>query len=947
MKKHFLNLFTATVIIWGISLPKSWSANMQTNLRVQGDTLNFEVTGQKNWDYDLKRVQDGKTVKIQLQVKGLDESSTRNLKAIQNPFVKDIKVVPKGLDGFTVVEFILANDSIDAFDYLTDQPSKLVVDFYKNDERVKAQNGSGDKADGGAYAEEIIDKDGKPLKKDSKAKQAGSNPGKFAANSAKYKSPSRFPAADVLKVEDDNGILTFVEQDIDLKSGLFDGGDEKFHRFKIREIEIKKNAIIKGLSNYYLRFPMLQHEMNFWTAMKANPPQYEIQQSNSEENKQARLLKVLFGRKRTLVLKKTTDWFENKFPQSSYLEQILFMNGDSHLQLWQETGQAKYFDDAMQFYNRAMAKYPDSKLNERTSLLLGFLNLDKKDYLTAARKLNAHVENQAYKGRPSQEYAKLGLALAMLNANKLDDALNLLDDVEKTTKNDMTRAEAAYRRGDFYFDQGKYTEAVDAFDTAFKKYPKFTQLFPNSHFNRMEALFRLKKPELSHREALEFVQRYPAHEYAPYALTRVGELLEILGADQSKSVGAYLETHFRYGDNPKTVVARLHMLSTRMKVMKEQEVKETIAKMNELAEKSNLEDIQQFKTTMIADGYSRRKEFSKAIDILTQFYQKEPNKPDSYQVTLRIMRNINDKMKEFSSKEDFQNVLKTYKKYADTWLKAQPRIDTNFYVAKAYQSAGSYNTALKQYDKVRKQIGLLKEDAISNAIRANQDIPTEDVINLMQAQCLYEENRFQESYEKIQSIQNPDSLSVQDQINRVHYAALLYEKKGELNAAVRYLSELTKIWKDQTELLAPSMIHLADLEMKRKQPDLAINQLSDLINSKVSDKYKLEAYKKLSDVAMAEKRSDLAIKTISNLLQNFENKEALASYRYKLGELYFNQGEMKRAKDIWEDIKGNESSFWSQLAQNKMRDANWNEENKKYLKRIPAMSKSENAEDAK
>ncbi|AZZ37875.1 hypothetical protein CIK05_14055 [Bdellovibrio sp. qaytius] len=950
MKKHFLNITTATLLILGISLPKSWAANMQANLKVQGETLNFEVSGQKNWDYDLKRVQDGKNVKVQLQVKGLDENSTRNLKSIQNPFVKDVKVLPKGVDGFTVIEFTLANDSIDAFDYLTDQPSKLVVDFYKNDERIKAPKVTGN----GAvvpYAEEATDTStGKATgKKADKVKKGGSNPAKLALDK-KHQSPSRFPAdVDALKIEEENGILTFVQQDVDLKSGLFDGGDEKFHRFKIKEIEIKKNAIIKGLANYYLRFPMLDHEMNFWTAMKNNPPEYEIAQTEGEENKQARLLKLLYDRKRTLVLKKTTGWFESKdkYPNSQYLEQIYYMNADLNIQTWRETGDAKFFDEGIQYYSKALAKYPNSKLNERTSLLLGFLNLDKKDYLTAIRKLSAHVENPAYKGRPSQEYAKLGLALAMLKANKLEDGLSLLEDVEKTTKNDMNRAEAGYRKGDFYFDQGKYRESVEAFDTAFKKYPKFTQLFPNSHFNRMEALFRLKLPELSHSQALEFVQRFPAHDYAPYALTRVGELLEILGADQSKSVGAYLETHFRYGDNPKTVVPRLHLLSTRMKVMKEQEVKETIAKMNELAEQSKLEDIQQFKTTMVADGYSRRKEYDKAIEILTHFYQKEPNKPDSFQVTLRIMRNINDQMKEYSSKDDFQNVLKSYKRFADTWLKAQPRIDTNFYVAKAYQSAGSYNTALKQYDKLRKQIGLLKDDAVSIAIRANQDIPTEDVINLMQAQCLYEENRFQEAYEKMQSIKNPDSLSVQDQINRVHYTALLYEKKGELNAAVRYLSELTKVWKEKAELLAPSVIHLADLEIKRKQPDLAIENLNELLKSKVSDKYKLEAYKKLSDVAINEKKSDLAIKTISNLLSNFETKENLSAYRYKLGDLYFNQGEMKKASDVWAELKGNESAFWDQLAKNKMRDSNWSEENKKYLKRIPAMSKSEKAEDAK
>lgn len=946
MKKYFFKFTAIIILIISCSLPKSWAAGLQTNLRVQGDTLNFEVSGQKNWDYDLKRVRDGKSVKVQVQVKGLDESSTRNLKNVQNPFVKEVKVQPKSADGFTVIEFYLTSDSVDAFDYLTDQPSKLVVDFYKNDEQVntsqaslnEAVSNSDNKKDTNSKSSEKINK---------KIKKAGSNPGKLVEG-GKKQSPSRYPAdVDSLKIENDNGILSFVQQDVDLKSGLFDGGDEKFHRFKIKEIEIKKNEIVKGLANYYLRFPMLNHEMSFWTAMKNNPPSYEIAQESGEENKQARLLKLLYDRKRTLVLKKTSDWFEKKFPNSKYLEQIIYMNADLHLKTWRETGDAKFFDDGLQYYTKAMTKFPESKLNERTSLLIGFLNLDKKDYLTVIRKLSAHSENPAYKNRPSQEYAKLGLALSMLNVNKLEDALNLLEDVEKNTKNDMTRAEAAYRKGDFYFDQGQYQAAVTAYESAFKKYPNQIQLFPNSHFNRMEALFRLKKPEQSHAQALEFVQRYPAHEYAPYALTRVGELLEVLGADQSKSVGAYLETHFRYGDNPKTVVSRLHLLSTRMKVMKEQEVKETIAKMDELAEESQLEDIQQFKTTMLADGYSRRKEYEKAIDILTQFYQKEPNKPDSYQVTLRIMRNINDYIKEFSNKDDFQSVLKTYKRFSDTWLKSQPRIDTNFYVAKAYQSAGSYNTALKKYDKLQKQIRLLKDDTISNAIRINQDIPTDDVINLMQAQCLYEENRFQEAYEKMQSIKNPDSLSTQDQINRVYYTALLYEKKGELNAAVRYLSEVTKVWKDNVELLAPSIIHLSDLELKRKKPDLAIDQLSSLLKNKVSDKYKLEAFKKLSDIALSNKKDDLAIKTISNLLQNFEEKENLSSYRYKLGELYFNKGELKKASDVWSEIKGKESSFWSQLAQNKLRDSSWTEENKKYLKRIPAMSKSENAEDAK
>ena len=47
--------------------------------------------------------------------------------------VESVTVSRQVTPGQWLVEFVLKNESVDTFDYLTDQPSKLIVDFYMND----------------------------------------------------------------------------------------------------------------------------------------------------------------------------------------------------------------------------------------------------------------------------------------------------------------------------------------------------------------------------------------------------------------------------------------------------------------------------------------------------------------------------------------------------------------------------------------------------------------------------------------------------------------------------------------------------------------------------------------------------------------------------------------------------------------------------------------------
>jgi tetratricopeptide (TPR) repeat protein len=896
----------------------AFAAELSGRSSFQGETFNFELAGQKNWDYDLKRIKEKGQSKIQLLVKTTDQDTLSKIQNTENPFVKSIQAKPTG-DGQTLIEFVLKSNEVETFDYLTDQPSKLIVDFYQA-EGVETDLKTPEKA-----TPAVVSKSGAK-------KQA-----------AVTKKPNRQPAdIDILRIDEPGGIETSVIA----KAGLYDGADSEFSRFLMRENEYNEDAVIRAQSNYYLRFPILESEFSFWKKMQETPPIYEFSAQKDEENKQARLLKTLFDKKRFLVFKKTADWFIEKYPHSKYLEVISYMTGDAMMELYKSEKSDSYFSQAQSIYADALKKFPESNLSERTSLMLGMLAVEKQDYMSAIRTLTAHAENAKYQKKISRQYAQIALAYSFSKLNRLEDALKALDQIEKESKDPLVLATAAVYRGDFYFHSKKYNEAIQAYQKAIKNHPIVSNVFPSAFFNKMEAQFWTKNYRGSHVAALDFTKAFPSHEFAPYALTRVGELLEIMGADQSKAVGAYLETHFRYGDNPKTIVARLHLLSTRMKSMKSEELEETLKKMDSLAEKSELENIDQFKTAMVADGFSRRQDYTRAIDILSAFYQQNPTRPDSKQVTQRIVRNVNDELKYLADKKEFKDLLKTYKNYADSWLKGQNRIDTDYLLGLAYENAGAYGVAVEKFGKTLEGLNRLTGSPQEKEIRVNEYLPSLDEINLKLSENLYADKEFQSAYKSLERIKNPLQLSEEDQVSRIMLASKLYEQKGDIETSIRYLSELGRLWKGSPDLALPVYMRLGDMQVKQNSVSDAISNykksLDILLKQESPNQYTVkELGRSYLAILEKQKQPDDAIAMMTQLVQKFDSKYKMSEEKYQLGALYFNKGELKKAEQTWAGISDAEGGIWKKLANEKLQQASWDESYKKHIKRIPAMSQME------
>ncbi|HMN67398.1 MAG TPA: tetratricopeptide repeat protein [Bdellovibrionales bacterium] len=532
------------------------------------DTAHLEFRGLRNWRYEVQR-EGAKT--ITLSVPPFDEASVGKLQSFNDPMLQAVKVNKNGADGNYVISFTLTDADVETFDYLTDDPSRLIVDFYRKapPEAKKPQVSAGTPAPKVAA---------KP-----RPRKTSTADGEFE----EVETSARRPAGDeFISVENTN------KGEVDLRFGVFDGGDENYDRFRIKDYEIRDEAIIASRHNIYLPFPMLKMRVSQLDELMDRRPEYVINPKGARENKEARLLLTLFERGRQAVFLKTYDYFVNKYPDSEYLEILKNLTAHVYLERWREHGKASDFDAARALYSELVQKFPGSPLREHNHLILGFAQMERGDALSTLQTFQGFLAS--YPGSPEIPQVRKALAEAYMILRKYDEATAEYAAIVKDFPKSEHAKEARYRMGDVQFAKGDYTSAIRAYETAIKDLPAQEKIYPNASFNMAEARFWQKDFKKSLNGYVQFVNLFPRHDYGGYALTRIGELLGVMGADPRRVMGAFLESYFRFPNHPGAKVARIRMLAQQMRSMKPKELQNALKEIAEIDSKLDLPGIKEF-----------------------------------------------------------------------------------------------------------------------------------------------------------------------------------------------------------------------------------------------------------------------------------------------------------------------------------------------------------------
>ena len=1011
-----VRFFLGHLIFFAAILLAARFANAATAVKAEitriGDATHLEFSGNGNdWKYTLKR-EGGKGDRVILRISGVKPEILEMLKGHNDALIRSVTTSEGGIDGTAEVVFSLGSN-VDFFDYIADQPSRLIVDFFPKESAekspakkttLKAQAAPDEGSDRVPASDDDDDGDDSLFVKNA--------PSKLPVKVQKRKPASGdfiFVAkADKNATGETQGDAPSLAEQIsskqDFSHGIFDGGDPEFRRFSIKDYEVKPDAIEASKVNFFLPFPMLDLGTPALKSLISAAPSYEIVPNDTRENKEARVLLTLFSTKKPALFLKTAAEFLKSYPSSQYSEIVRYMMADTHYDAWRAEGSEADFETAMGMYLQLAENFPQSTITPRTLLLMGCSYLDRGDSFGALKTFQKFKRIQ-----PNSKYidrVNISIAEGYLALNRYDDAFALYDQIEKTAKSAKLREEAAFRKGDVFFRKRDYAAALQQYKDAIHRHPAAAERFPNVSYNIAEAEFATR----NYRESLEayrdFLQKFPDHEHGGYAMTRMGELLGILGADSKRSQGAFLESYFRYRATPGAGIARIRLLTSRMPEMKkEKELADALNEINEISQKysnhpekkkrdeksgekvadaqpaakpeaksegkgegggegkaektaekapekessdSMIEDptkkppelagIEEFSTLLISDAYTVRGEYDKAAKDLIGYYQKNPRSPNANKFKVRIARNVAEAIRADVDRGDFIDALRRYSKDSNSWLKSTDRIDVRYNVGRAYEQAGVFKEAASVYADSLKRLVARKEKAFL------EEPPKEDELHLRLAAVAAKAKDFsgaETQLKKIAAGKSPSQLTQPEEIERAEVSADVAEARGQGEIARKYLSDLINTWKGDPELTSPLHLRMAHLDARAKNFKEADAHLAKIIDfrkksAKVSDDVYAKALEYRGDLLISRGKRKDAVLAYKNLLEQYESTRPLASVRYRLGQVLYEDGDLKAAEAIWAELKPDKDNVWQRLASEQMQGAKWQNEYKKYLNRIPA-----------
>jgi tetratricopeptide (TPR) repeat protein len=889
---------------------------VQADISSVADTAHLEFKGMKNWHYDVQRSGEKKIV---LNIPAMDKASVAKLQSFSDPMIDSIKVQSGAPDGQFAVTFTLSQPNVESFDYLTDEPSRLIIDFYRKNEADAKKATAAPKAA-------------------AKGKKK-TTPKKRETAQSEEKDHSRQPAGDeFLSVDKDEKSAA-----PGLHAGIFDGGDDNYDRFRIKSYEIRDEAIIASRHNIYLPFPMLKMKVSQLDKLMELQPEYVINPKDTKENKEARLLLTLFLRKRDGVFLKTYDYFVNKYPESEYSEIIKNLAANVYLKRWRNDGKSVDFEQARALYNELVQKFKDSPLREYNYEILGFMQMERGDALSTLQTFEGFLKT--YPKSPEVPHIRNAVAESYMILRKYEEATAEYNTLIKDFPKSEFAQEARYRLGDVAFAKGDYTNAIRLYEAAIKELPAQEKVYPNANFNMAEARFWQKDYVKSLNNYVQFVNLFPTNDFGGYALTRIGELLGILGADQRRVMGAFLESYFRFPNHPGAKVARIRMLSQQMRSMKPNELKRAKEEIEGIADKLSLDGIKEFTTLMLAEGLSNRGQYQEAMDNLIAYYQKNPTSANLDFFKSRILRNISNELKDKVDKGQFMDALAFYSKYSQNWLKNTDRIDIPYLVGGAYENAGAYSEANAIYKKALDHRKTIVGTTEEKERKVQEHLPSVASLHLRMAETAAQDRNYLEAYQNLKEIGADAELTPAETVERIQLSALIAEQRNDNPRAREALLELTKKWQGDPALVAPVHLQLAQTYMKMGDPKAAEAQADKALSAegsetKIADKVIAQAMQVKGDALLAQKKTLAAVESYQNLLDRYESSMPLGSVRYHVGQILFDRGDLKGAAEIWGKLEGTPNEFLWKIGKEKLEDAKWQGDYTKYMNRIPAMASS-------
>jgi len=859
----------------------------------KSDATQVEFQGKAFWDYWLEQ----KEAKLYFKIDPLPQKQLQKLKDYKDDLVTKVEVVSED-DKQIELRFHLKDSQVETFAYQMESPSRLLIDIYRNPNAKKVKK-----------------------------------------KTAKKKVAKRKPASEMPILVEEQEKPAKIPEPKEIP-GIFDGADPNYERFSIKDYEVHQDALIASRQKVFVPFPFILTKDNFIQDLEKHSPIYKIKKENTKQNQEARLLLTIFNNQRYASFLEALEVFRAKHPDTKWQHMLRFMEADAHYKLWKETDSHPAFVQAMALYKKLLEDYPKSPLYQRTRMLIAYGQLQKNNYVAALQEFLSIREDMG-KFEFSDEI-NISIGDSLLALNKFDDAIKNYQKVIDESENEYSQYKAKFKIADVYAKQKQYEKTISHIESIIKENPEAAKKYPNSVYNIAESQFRLKEYRKAHENYLQFLKNFPMNDHGAFALHRVGELLDILTLEKDKIRGAFLENTFRFPKTPGAFLSDLRIKMRRAPEMKAKEMEMLAKEIKDfLNENVNIDGLDHYITSYMEEAYYQRGDLQKSWDILQRYYKKNITSPTIPFYKKRIARNLTRQIENAVTNGQPIQALRIYGKNKDLWLKEQDRMDLKYYLGRTFEKTTAYKDANKTYMDLLNNLFAIEGTEEERKRQLFEHIPSKESVMLRIAQVNYQQKDYEKAIEYLNLIKDDGKLEKDEIYERSALTADISIQRGNYKLAEKHLNFLVNKWKFLPQRVAAPYTKLAEVYKRRGQLDKAHEIYDRMIyHYKDSQSINIDTYTNvLEKKAMAyldNNQDDKAVPVLKDLLSAGPKDKHLNS-RYKLGQIYFNQGNLAKAEEFWAPLQNiDEGKVWYNLAQEKLQEAKWKDNYEKYIERLPA-----------
>lgn len=915
-----LTLLTLCGLLFYFSTSNS-AETIQFEFKKKPQTYSFQFTGLDKWDYEVIKENQGFKIKIPK----LSLAAVAEIKKIKLEELNILSIDQIQSSQFDIVTIQTSDrHKFDSFDYIIQKPSRLIVDFFRVTEEEK---------------------------KAEKSKLDKSNKAQKTKNELE-RQPAQSDLVTIVDVDPYvNNIEPDLSQTIDTskQAGLFDPIDPNFERLSVPNAELQSDPELNFYLGDYIDYPFMDERLISLEVMKKNMPVYIVKEEGPkdlrlDEKVNAQLLVKLFDNKRYVVFFKTAMWFESKYPKSYYEDMIKSMWADAHYKLY--LSDPKLYRSQLGLararFEELIEKFPTSPLIERIMLFMGYSSIEDKDYIAGIRWFQRYIS--LFPESAVVQEARLALVRSLIGASQFEEAqkeiIKIRSDYCKKIKSCLVKSYLL--EADIYILQKQWAQALTPFQYIEKTFPKEKTVEERFYYNYASVLFRKKDFKDSLKTYLEFIKNFPVDQYAGFALTRMGEIIDIVSTNSNRALGAYLEAYFRYGVGQGSTAhfAKIRLLEKQLPSLKGRSKDVAIEEITKLAKDSGLPMAADYANFILAKALLQQNEFDKSLNYLLPTYQENP----THILSARYLSLIQNIMARRLVNEMNQSPLTALKKHPGVvrdWLSKVDRIDIKYAIANAYEHLGDYDSAANFYRQTLDKVNQIDEKKLEDRLlSAYQNPPDKAEIHYKMISALIENQKWNEAFIEIEKSDDQKyKLSNQLRKLRSSYLAQILNKKGMNEHSLRYV-------RDMRSIASENSVDLLYNELKVLSE---INEHQQIIDHKkqideICQKNKNETCYQMNRIILESERKILPNEKFYQALQIFINKfneyTNLDDLRYELGKLALGKNKIKEAEQIWSKFK-NQQSSWALLAKSDLAGVKYDDEYKNYMNRIPAL-RSEN-----